>query len=153
MMWVSSSWPTELVISFFHQFELRALKSQVIVEQIGISLFILLRSKSKFTQKKIKFFIIFAEERYVQVKKHFSLCEQIRVTKQLSKVHISSRLVRNMVFVTDTNTTSFESLGWSDLTKLYPSIKILVSLLSIEEFRKVSDKHYVIVMLGYICLK
>ena len=47
----SSSCPTEVVISFFHQFELRALKPSVIIEQIGISSFILLRSKSKFTQK------------------------------------------------------------------------------------------------------
>ena len=47
----SSSWPTDLVISFFHLFELRALKSPVIIEQIGIFSFILLRSKSKFTQK------------------------------------------------------------------------------------------------------
>ena len=46
----SSSWPTELVTSFFHQFELLALKSLVIIEQIGISSFILLRSKSKCTQ-------------------------------------------------------------------------------------------------------
>ena len=62
----SSFSPTELVISFFHQFELRALKSPVIIEQIGISSFILLRSKSKFTQK----FSNFSLFRDIQVKKN-----------------------------------------------------------------------------------
>ena len=46
----SSSWPTELVISFFHLFELQALKPPVIIEQTGISSFILPGRKSKFTQ-------------------------------------------------------------------------------------------------------
>ena len=45
----SNSWHTDLVISFFHQFELQALRSPMIIEQIGISSFILVRSKSKFT--------------------------------------------------------------------------------------------------------
>ena len=102
-LWISSwwckrvsSWPTELVISFFHQFELRALKSPVIVEQIGISSFILLRSKSKFAQKFSNSSLFWLEEWDIQVKKHFSLCERISVTKQLSKVHISSRLIRGI---------------------------------------------------------
>ena len=42
--------PGVLVISFFHQPEQRALKSPVKMEQIGNSSFVLLRSKSKFTQ-------------------------------------------------------------------------------------------------------
>ena len=47
----SVSWPGVLVISFFHQLEQRALKSPVTMEDVGNSSFILLRSKSKFTQK------------------------------------------------------------------------------------------------------
>ena len=92
----SSYWPTEFVISFFHQFELRALKSPVIIEQIGISSFILLRSKSKFTQKFSNSSLFWLGERYIQVKIHFSLCERISVTKQLSKVQTSSHLIRGI---------------------------------------------------------
>ena len=92
----SSSWPTELVISFFHQFEQRALKSPVIIEQIGSSSFILLRSKSKFAQKFSISSLFLLGERYIQVKKHFSFCERIFVTKELSKVQISSRLIRGI---------------------------------------------------------
>ena len=47
----SSSRPTELVISFSRQFELRASKSQVMIEQIGISSSILIIRKLKFMQK------------------------------------------------------------------------------------------------------
>ena len=47
----SISWPGVLVISFFYQPEQRALKSPVTMEHIENSSFILLRSKSKFTQK------------------------------------------------------------------------------------------------------
>ena len=47
----SSSWPTELVISFSHQFELQLLNFLGKIEQIGSLLFILLRSKTKFMQK------------------------------------------------------------------------------------------------------
>ena len=92
----SSSWPTELVISFFHQFELRSLKSPVIIEQIRISSFILLKSKSKFIQKFSNSLLFWLGEQYIQVKKHFSLCEQISVTKQLSKVQISSLVIRGI---------------------------------------------------------
>ena len=92
----SSSWPTELVISFFHQFELRALKSPVIIEQIGISSFILLRSTSKSVQKLSNSSLFWLGERYIQVKNHFSLCERISVTKHLSKVQISSGLIRGI---------------------------------------------------------
>ena len=47
----SSSRPAELVISFFHHLELRALKSPVTTEQIGNSSFMLLRSVSNFALK------------------------------------------------------------------------------------------------------
>ena len=40
----SSSRPADLVISFFHHFKLRALKSPVAIERIGNSSFISLRS-------------------------------------------------------------------------------------------------------------
>ena len=50
----SISSPGVLVISFFYQLEQRALKSLVTIEKIGNSSFILLRSKSKFTQKLSK---------------------------------------------------------------------------------------------------
>ena len=83
MTWETISWPTEFVISFSHQFELQALKSLVIIEQIGISSFILLRSKLKFMQKFSDSSLFWLGERYIQVKKHFSLCERISVTKQL----------------------------------------------------------------------
>ena len=47
----SISWSEVLVMSFFHQLEQRPLKSPVTMKHIGNSSFILLRSKSKFTQK------------------------------------------------------------------------------------------------------
>ena len=47
-----------------------------------------------------------------------------------------------MFFIVDTSSTFFESLGWSDLIRLYPSIVILLSSLGIEEFRKVSVKEF-----------
>ena len=53
-MWESISCPRVLVISFFHQLEQQALKSLVAMEHIGNSLFVLLRSKSKFTEKLLK---------------------------------------------------------------------------------------------------
>ena len=67
----SSSWPSELVISFFHQFELRAVNSPVTFEQIANSLFTLLRSKSKFTQKLSNSSWFQLKKRYIQVKKIF----------------------------------------------------------------------------------
>ena len=92
----SSSWPLELVISFFHQFELQAVNSPVTCEQIGSSLFTLLRCKLKFTQKLSDYLWSRLRQQYIQVKKHFSLCEQISVTKKVSKVQISSFLTRRM---------------------------------------------------------
>ena len=92
----SSSWPLELVISFFHQFELQAVNSPVTCEQIGSSLFTLLRRKLKFTQKLSNYLWSRLRQQYIQVKKHFSLCEQISVTKKVSKVQISSFLTRGM---------------------------------------------------------
>ena len=103
-LWISSwwcvrqsgSWPTELIISFFHRFKPRALKSPKIIEQIQISSFKFLRSKSKFTQKFSNSSLFWLGERYIQVKIHFSLCERISVTKQLSKVQTSSHLIRGI---------------------------------------------------------
>ena len=92
----SSSWPLELVISFFHQFELQAVNSPVTCEQIGSSLFTLLRRKLKFTQKLSNYSWSRLRQQYIQVKKHFSLCEQISVTKKVSKEQISSCLTRGM---------------------------------------------------------
>ena len=42
-----SSWHTELVIPFFHQFELRALKSPVLIQRIATSSFLLLNNYLK----------------------------------------------------------------------------------------------------------
>ena len=103
-LWISSwwcvresgSWPTELIISFFHRFKPRALKSPKIIEQIQISSFKLLRSKSKFTQKFSNSSLFWLGEQHIQVKIHFSLCERISVTKQLSKVQTSSHLIRGI---------------------------------------------------------
>ena len=92
----SSSWATELIIAFFHQSELRALKSPVIIGETGIYSLILLRSKSKFTQKSSNSLLFWLGEQNKQVKKHFSLCERNSVTKQLCKVQISSRLIRGI---------------------------------------------------------
>ena len=46
-----------------------------------------------------------------------------------------------MPFITNTESSFFESLGWSELIKLYPSSEILSALLSMEKFRNVSDRH------------
>ena len=64
----SSSWPAELVASFFHQFELGTLKSPAIFQQLGSSLFVLLRGKLQ-TQKS--WFELWYMGQYIQVKKHF----------------------------------------------------------------------------------
>ena len=85
-----------MVILFFDQFELQALKSPAIIEQVGISSSTLLKSKSKFTQNFSNSSLLWFGEQYIQVKKHFSLCEWNSVTKQLSKVQMSSCLIRGM---------------------------------------------------------
>ena len=59
-------------------------------------------------------------------------------------MQISSRLIRDICSLWMIQTPPFfESRGWSDLIKLYPSILILSSLLWIEEFRNVSDRRII----------
>ena len=66
----------------------------------------------------------------MHVRKHFSFCEQISVTKQLSKVQRSSRLIKGICSLQYIQTPFFlESLGWSALIKVYSSILIFSSSL------------------------
>ena len=82
----SCSRPAELVISFFHHLEVLALKWFVATEQIQNAPFMLSRSVSEFTQKFWNSSWFRIEEQKMQVKKDFSFCERISVTKQLSKI-------------------------------------------------------------------
>ena len=82
----SCSRPAELVISFFHHLEVLALKWFVATEQIRNAPFMLSRSVSEFTQKFWNSSWFRIEEQKMQVKKDFSFCERISVTKQLSKI-------------------------------------------------------------------
>ena len=90
------SQPAELVMSSFHQFVQWALKSPVTIRQRGNLSFISLRRISEFVQKILNSSWLWLSERETQIKKQFSLCDWISVTKKLSEVQRLLCLIRGI---------------------------------------------------------